>query len=163
MLFRSYWANQGWGVNTLLNLNPLATKMSVFKEQAVVDTLQAQTSEHLILDQNRKEFPIRDLNIVRLDNNFTIQPLNNQSISFIDMRYTSFESMIVLHNASLFGDLIYYPITGARQDRLYFTAATSTEWNGSVDAQGFILNQNNIEEWTGLKTYPKGTIVKYKG
>ena len=33
----------------------------------------------------------------------------------------------------------------------------------SVDAQGFILNQDNIEEWTGLKTYAKGVLVKYKG
>ena len=158
-----YWSNQGWGLNTLINLNPVASKLSVFKEQAVVDTLSAQTSEHVLLDQNRREFPIRDLNIVRLDNTFTIEPLTPLSLSYIEMRYTSFESMVVLNNASLFGDLIYYPITGARQNRLYLTAATSTEWNGSVDAQGFILNQNNIETWTGLKIYPKGTIVKYKG
>jgi len=158
-----YWANQGWGVNTLINLNPGADTLSVIKEQAVVDTLSAQTAEHVLLDQNRRELPIRDLNIVRVDNKLTIQPLTTASLSYADLRYTSFESMIVLDNLSLFGDLIYYPITGARQNRLYLTAATTTEWNGSVDAQGFILNQNNIEEWTGLKTYAKGTIVKYKG
>jgi hypothetical protein len=58
--------------------------------------------------------------------------------------------------------LIYDPITGARQSRLNLVAATSDEWNGSVDAPGFILNQDNIEEWTGLRTYSKGEIVKYK-
>jgi len=158
-----YWSQQGWGNGSLINLNPLAIGLSVFKEQAVVDNITSQTAEHVILDQNRKDFPTRDLNIVRVDNNFTIQPLNNQSLSFIDMRYTSFESMIVLDNASLFGDLIFEPITGARQSRLYIAGTTSTEWNGSVDAQGFILNQNNIPAWTGLKTYAKGEIVTYKG
>ena len=158
-----YWSQQGWGDGSLINLNPLATGLSVFKEQAVVDNITSQTAEHVILDQNRKDFPVRDLNIVRVDNNFTIQPLNNQSLSFIDMRYTSFESMIVLDNASLFGDLIFDPVTGARQSRLYISGTTTTEWNGSVDAQGFILNQNNIPAWTGLKTYTKGEIVTYKG
>ncbi len=157
-----YWSNQGWGVGTLINLNPLAYKLSITKPLAVVDSVSAQTAEHVMLDQNKREFPVRDLNIVRLDNTFTIAPLNNQSLSFVDMRFTSFESMIVLNNTSLFGDLIYEPVTGARQSRLSLVAATTTEWNGSVDAQGFILNQDNIEEWTGLKTYPKGQLVKYK-
>ena len=158
-----YWSQQGWGEGSLINLNPLATGLSVFKEQAVVDTITSQTSEHVILDQNRRDFPVRDLNIVRVDNNFTIQPLNNQSLSFIDMRYTSFESMIVFDNTSLFGDLIFEPITGARQSRLYLSGTTTTEWDGSVNAQGFILNQNNIPAWTGLKTYAKGEIVTHKG
>ena len=158
-----YWAQQGWGNGSLINLNPLATGLSVFKEQAVVDTITSQTAEHLILDQNRRDFPVRDLNIVRINNNFSVQPLNNQSLSFIDMRYTSFESMIVLDNASLFGDLIFEPVTGARQSRLYISGTTTTDWDGSVNAQGFILNQNNIPAWTGLKTYAKGEIVTYKG
>jgi hypothetical protein len=158
-----YWSQQGWSAGSLINLNPLAAGLSVFKAQAVVDTITSQTAEHVILDQNRRDFPVRDLNIVRVDNNFSVQPLNNQSLSFIDMRYTSFESMFVLDNASLFGDLIFEPITGARQSRLYISGTTTTEWDGSVNAQGFILNQNNIPAWTGLKTYAKGEIVTYKG
>ena len=158
-----YWSQQGWGTGSLINLNPLAAGLSVFKEQAVVDTISSQTAENVILDQNRKDFPTRDLNIVRADNTFTVQPLTNQSLSFIDMRYTSFESMIVMNNASLFGDLIFNPITGSRQSRLYINGTTTTEWDGSVNAPGFILNQNNILTWTGLKTYAKGEIVKYKG
>ena len=158
-----YWVNQGWGIGSLINLNPLSDRLSVTKEQAIVDSIQAQTAENIILDQNRREFSTKNLNIVRLDNTFTIESLNDQTISYIDMRYTSYENMIVLNNSSLFGDLIYDPVTGARQYRLKIVAATSTEWNGSVNAPGFVLNQDNIEEWTGLKTYPKGELVKYKG
>jgi hypothetical protein len=158
-----YWSQQGWSEGSLINLNPLAFRLTITKPQAVADSVLAQTAEHVIVDQNRQDLPVRDLNIIRQDNTFSIQPLTGQSLSFIDMRFTSYENMIVLQNKSLFGDLIYEPTTGARQSRLNLVAATSTEWNGSVDAQGFILNQDNVQEWTGLRTYPKGELVKYKG
>jgi len=158
-----YWSQQGWDENSLINLNPLAFKLSVTKPQAVIDSIVAQTSENILLDQNNRELPTRNLIITRLDNTFTVEPATDQTLSNIDLKYTSYEHMIVLNNTSAFGDLIYQPITGARQSRLNLIAYTSTEWNGSVDAQGFILNQNNIKEWDPYTTYAKGEIVLYKG
>ena len=158
-----YWSQQGWDENALINLNPLAFKLSVTKDRAVVDSIVAQTNENILLDQNNRELPTRNLIITRLDNNFTVEPATDQTLSSIDLKYTSYEHMIVLNNTSSFGDLIYQPITGARQSRLNLIAATSTEWNGSVDAQGFILNQNNIKDWDPYVTYAKGEIVIYKG
>jgi hypothetical protein len=157
-----YWSQQGWDTDALINLNPLATKLSVTREQAVVDSIKTQTSQNVLLDQNRQELPTKNVNIVRVDNTFSVQPLVDQTLSFVELNYTSYEHMIVLDNVSVFGDLIYQPITGARQSRLNLVMTNSTDWNGSVDAQGFILNQNNVEEWTGLRTYSKGEIVKYK-
>jgi len=157
-----YWSQQGWENNCLINLNPLASALTITKPGAVVDSIVTQTSENVILDQNKRELPARNINIVRLDNTLTLQPLTDQSLSFADLRFTNFEHMIVLNNQSVFGDLIYQPITGARQSRLNFVGVTTTEWNGTVDAQGFILNQDNVEEWSGLKKYSKGQIVKYK-
>jgi hypothetical protein len=158
-----YWSQQGWDEQALINLNPLAFKLSISRPQAVVDSVQAQTAENILLDQNKKELQTRNLIITRIDNTFTAEPATDQTLSYIDLKYTAYEHMIVLDNASVFGDLIYEPTTGARQSRLNLIAVTSTEWNGSVDAQGFILNQNNIEEWNSDVTYTKGQIVKYKG
>jgi hypothetical protein len=39
-----YWSQQGWGNGSLINLNPLAIGLSVFKEQAVVDNITSQTA-----------------------------------------------------------------------------------------------------------------------
>jgi hypothetical protein len=157
-----YWSQQGWEVNSLINLNPLAGGLTISKPQSVVDSVVTQTSENVLLNQNKRELPTKNLNIVRLDNSLTLQPLTSEALSFADIRFTNFEHMIVLNNRSVFGDLIYEPVTGARQSRLDLVAVTSTEWNGTVDAQGFILNQDNVQEWTGLKKYSKGEIVKYK-
>jgi hypothetical protein len=157
-----YWSQQGWSDDAIINLNPLATKLSVSRDQAVVDSIQAQTSENVLLDQNRQELPTRNVNVVRIDNTFSVQPLVDQTLSFVELKYTSYEHMIVLDNVRVFGDLIYDPTTGARQSRLNLAMTNSSDWNGSVDAQGFILNQDNVEEWTGIRTYSKGEIVRYK-
>jgi len=157
-----YWSQQGWDTDAIINVNPLASSLTVTKPQAVVSSVQTQTAENSILTQNSQEFPVRNLNIVRLGNTFTMQSLDTNAISYADLSYTNYEHMIVLSNQSVFGDLIYDPTTGARQSRLNLIALTSIDWNGSVDAPGFILNQDNVEEWTGLRTYSKGEIVKYK-
>jgi hypothetical protein len=158
-----YWSQQGWDDNALINLNPLAFRLQISRPQAVVDSIVSQTNENILLDQNRTELPTRNLVITRLDNTFTVEPAADQTLSYIDLKYTSYEHMIVLNNASVFGDLIYQPITGARQSRLTLIAANTTEWNGTVDTQGFILNQDNIQEWNSYSTYTKGQIVRYKG
>jgi hypothetical protein len=157
-----YWAQQGWSTDAIINLNPLAAGLRVYREQSVVDTIRSQTLNNGVLDQNSNEFPTRNLNIVRLGNEFRIQPLNDQAISYTDLSFTAYEHIIVMDNQSVFGDLIYDPTTGARQSRLNIVAVTTTDWNGSVNAPGFILNQDNVEEWTGTRTYSKGEIVKYK-
>jgi len=157
-----YWSQQGWDTDAIINLNPLASKLTITREQAIVDSLKVETIENLLLDQNSRELPTRTLNVVRLGNTFTIEPLNTQNISFINLRFTNYEHMIVLSNQSVFGDLVYNPTTGARQNRLNFIAVVSADWDGSVNAPGFLLNQDNVEEWDGIKTYTKGQIVKYK-
>lgn len=157
-----YWAGQGWSNDAIINLNPLAAGLTITRLQSVVDSIKAETTENLLLDQNSNEISSRNLNVVRMGNTFSVQPLNNQAISFIDLRFTSYEHVVVINNQSVFGDLIYDPVTGARQSRLQLAAVTSDGWNGSVNAPGFILNQDNIEEWTGLRTYAKGEIVEYK-
>ena len=69
---------------------------------------------------------------------------------------------VCFDNLSIFNDLIYNPATGARQNRINVVAYTSTEWNGTLNAQGFILNQDNVAEWSPNRKYTKGEIVSYK-
>lgn len=157
-----YWSQQGWNDNAILVVNPLATRFSVTREQAVVDNLAVTTATDNLLDQNRRALAIRDLNILRDRNTLTITPAGQQIMNFIDLSYVSYEHVLVFDNVSEFGDLIYDPVTGARQGRLRISAAETDEWNGSVDAQGFILNQNNVKEWESTRRYSKGEIVLYK-
>ena len=159
-----YFANQGWATGTIINLNPSATQVISFKAGAVVDSIVTYTPENLLLDQNRQAFNARNLIIQREGNTFTLnpEPGGNQTISYLQLKFTDYEDIIVLDNRTIFNDLIYNTVTGERQSRLRLNAATSTQWNGTLNAQGFILNQNNVVEWKANTKYTKGNIVIYK-
>jgi len=159
-----YWANQGWSEGSVINLNPAAFSITAVKNQAVVESIVAQTPENGLLDQNRVSLPLNDIVIDRQENVFTVSSLTQQSIAYLDLKFTNYETMIVLDNVSIFSDLIYEPVTGARQSRMNITATVSADWNGTLDAQGFVLNDaNTIKEWRSNQKYAKGEIVTYKG
>jgi len=157
-----YWVGQGWAPGSVINLNPNATKLVVSQPQAVVDNVVVQTPTKQILDQNKNKFPARDAVIDRNGNLFTISSPTQQTISFVDLQFTSYENLLVLNNVSTFNDLIYDPITGSRQSRINMVGWTTTDWNGTVDAPGFIFNEETVLEWQPNKKYTKGQIVIYK-
>jgi hypothetical protein len=159
-----YFANQGWAQGTIINLNPSATQVISFKAGAVVDSIVTYTPENLLLDQNSRAFNARNLIVYREGNTFRLnpEPGGNQTISYLQLKFTDYEDMMVLDNKTIFNDLIYNNVTAERQNRLKLIAATSTDWNGTLNAQGFILNQNNVVAWKSNTKYTKGDIVIYK-
>ena len=157
-----YWSQQGWAVGSIINLNPVASVFRVTKPLAVADAIVELTPETIIQDQNRLRLPVRDLIIERIENTITITSPTQRTISYLSLNFVNYEHMIVLDNISTFADLIYQPITNARQNRLNVVGYTTTEWNGTVDPQGFVLNEDNIKEWQANVRYTKGQIVSYK-
>ena len=157
-----YFSTQGWTVDTLINLNPCATTITASQPISIVDTIASVTPENMLLDQNRRVIDVRNMIVQRNGNFFSVTTTDNQTINFLTLRFTNYEDMLVLNNSSQFNDLIYDPTTGARQARLNFIASTTTEWDGQLNAQGFILNLNNVKEWQAYNKYTKGDIVLYK-
>ena len=158
-----YWANQGWMTGSVISLNPTAQQLTVITPEAIVDSIVTQTPENLVLDQNRTTIPAAQLVIDRYENTFRVNSLNEQTISYIALRQTSYESMVILDNVSVFGDLLYDPATGARQNRVTVMATVTADWNGQLDAQGFINNDTQtVKQWQPLQKYTKGEIVIYK-
>ncbi len=93
-----------------------------------------QTAENMILNADRKPFNARDLVIERSDNRFAVRSVTNETINFLNIKFTSYENMVVLDNVSIFADLLYQPITGARQSRVKLIGTTTTEWTGQLNA-----------------------------
>ena len=159
-----YFANQGWASGTIINLNPAATQLSAFRPGSIVDSIVNYTPENMLLDQNRQKFDPQNLVIQRDGDSFTVSPApgGSQTISFLQLKFTDYEDMVVFDNTTIFNDLVYDPITAERQSRMMMKAATSTQWDGTLNAQGFILNQNNVIAWSPNTKYTKGNIVTYK-
>jgi hypothetical protein len=72
------------------------------------------------------------------------------------------EHVIIFDNTTVFNDVLYNLTTGLRQQRILVKGKKTAQWNGQVNAAGFILNQDNIQNWQENVKYTKGTIVKYK-
>ena len=159
-----YFANQGWAPGTIISLNPTANEVQAYRPGAVIDSIVTYTPENLLLDQNRKAFDARNLIVYRSGDTFQLnpEPGGTQTISYLQLQFTDYEDMVVLDNTTIFNDLIYDPTTAERQNRLKMIAATSTQWDGTLNAQGFILNQNNVVAWKSNTKYTKGDIVIYK-
>lgn len=157
-----YWTKQGWAPGTIINLNPAATSISVDQPLSVVDNLNVYSPENIILNQNRQPLLTGDLVIDRINNLFKVSSLTSDTINFLNLRFTAYEHLMVLDNRSIFADLIYQPVTGARQSRVLVSGSLSGAWNGTVNAPGFVLNQDNIVDWSPTQKYAKGEIVLFK-
>jgi hypothetical protein len=153
---------QGWQPNTMINLNPSATTITASRPISIVDTIASITPENMLLDQNRFALDVSNMVVNRINNLFSVTTTTGQTINYLTLKFTNYEDMIVLNNSTQFNDLIYDPITAARQVRLSLIASTSTEWDGQLNAQGFILNLNNVKQWEPYVKYTKGEMVLYK-
>ena len=157
-----YFGAQGWQPNTMINLNPSATTITSGRPISIVDTIASTTPENMLLDQNRIALDVSKMIVNRIGNLFSVTTTNSQTINYLTLKFTNYEDMIVLNNTTQFNDLIYDPVTAARQIRLSLIASTSVDWDGQLNAQGFILNLNNVKEWQPYTKYTKGEIVLYK-
>ena len=157
-----YWSQMGWELGSITTINPAATKLSINRDSYIVQPLTLR-QQNFVLNQNLYPIQSNDLSIVREGTAFTAQPLNQgDAISYGQFNISNFEHGIVFNNVTLFDDVIYNLITGLRQNRIFVRGAKTAEWNGTVDAYGFILNQDNIQQWSSEYKYTKGAIVLYK-
>lgn len=157
-----YWTQSGWGQGSLINLNPAANLITINKDSCVVQPLTLQR-QNFILNQNLYPIQAVDLAVVRDDTMFSATPLNQgDTVAYGQFNVSNFEHGVVFNNVTLFNDIIYNLVTGLRQNRITVRGTKTADWNGTIDAQGFILNQDNIQEWNNVTKYTKGAIVKYK-
>lgn len=157
-----YWSQTGWDIGSIVTLNPAATDLNINRDGYIVQPLTLQ-QQNFILNQDLYPIQINNLCVNRNGTAFNVHTLNEgDSMSYAQFNISNFEHGIVFDNTTLFNDVIYNLVTGLRQNRITLRGTKTAEWNGTVDTWGFILNQDNVQEWARDIKYPKGIIVKYK-
>ena len=156
------WGQQQWEVGSIINLNPAAKLAVVNREGLIVQPLTIQ-QQNFILNQNLVPIQSQNATIIREQESFTVKVLNTgDTVSFTNLNLSSMEHAVVFDNYTIFNDTIYNLVTGLRQNRLLLQGWKTGEWRGYVDTQGFILNEDNVQEWEPNVKYAKGKIVTYK-
>jgi hypothetical protein len=151
----AYWHQTGWESGSTISINPAANILSVYKENLIVQPLTLH-QQNFVLNQNLVPVLLKDLAVERNGLEFKVRALNpRDTIAFFTANLSNMEHTIVFDNYTLFNDTIYNPITGLRQFRLLMKGVKTDEWNGTVDTKGFILNQDNVAEWSPNTKYSK--------
>lgn len=157
-----YWVQSGWEVGSTINVNPNATTLKINKDSYVVQPLTLH-NQNFVLNQNLMPIQTKDMLIERDGTAFSISTkVNTDTFSYFTGNISNLEHVVVFDNRTVFNDMIYNLITGLRQQRILVKGTKTADWNGFLDAQGFILNQDNVTEWEPNVKYTKGVIVKYK-
>jgi hypothetical protein len=156
------WSQQEWDYGSTISINPNARKFSVEKSGLIVQPLGIQDKNY-ILNQNLLPVQTQNSVVYRDNQSFSVEILNEgDTVAHTNLNMNSIEHAVIFDNNTVFNDLIYSLPTGLRQQRLILKGYKTANWSGYVDAAGFILNEDNIKEWTPNTKYSKGIIVLNK-
>ena len=157
-----WWIQQDWAVGSTISLNPAARVVDINRPGLVVQPLTLQ-QQNFVLNQNLIPLQNQNIAVIRDNTAFTTRVLSDaDSVAYGNFNLASIEHAVIFDNYTVFNDTIYDLITGLRQERLLLRGYKSGAWNGCMNASGFLLNEDNIQEWSPNRKYPVGSIVTYK-
>lgn len=156
------WVQQGWRTGSVLILSPIGSKITVVSESGVVDHISNKSDGNRLLDQNFSLIRHGDYSVTRDNGVFTATALYNKMIALADLTLVSYEHVLIFDNTTVFNDVIYQPELGNRQYRLRLIGYKSGDWNGQLNAPGFVYNDETVDEWVQNASYNLGSLVSYK-
>lgn len=156
------WAQQSWEVGSTISLNPSANVFKVNKSGLVVQPMTLG-HENYVLNQNLLPINRADYIIYRNNEEFKMTVTGNaDAVAYTNLYLNSIEHAVVFNNSTQFNDTIYNLAAGQRQNRIVLAGRKTAGWSGYVKTNGFILNENDVEDWSKYKKYSRGYIVTFK-
>ena len=158
-----FWSLQNWESGALISLSPGASYLKISTEYSTLDDIFDNFYDYSILKADGRKLDKEDVSINRLDkSSIVITTKNNVGIYAIKLPLIQKEHVVLIDNQSVFGDVIYEPATGYRQDRIKVFGYRSTDWDGGFNIPGFFYSQANVTEWNQWQDYFLGDVVKFK-
>jgi len=158
-----FWTTQNWAAGTAISLSPAANVLQFKKDYAVIDNIFDNFYPYSILDADARQIKKEFDHTIRQQNSFGMILKNtDQGIYQAQLPLVQKEHVCLLDNTTQFGDTIFHPATGYRQERIKVIGYRSDEWTGGMDVPGFIYDDTNITVWDSYKDYIIGDVVKYK-
>jgi hypothetical protein len=157
-----FWAQQGWTAGSILVLSPVANIINVVTVGTITDAITDSQYGSKVLDQNFALVKTTNYNVLRSPTAFKLTLTNGAVIGYIELNLVQYEHVLVFDNTTVFNDIIYKPELGNRQYRLKLVGQKTADWDGSLNAPGFIYNSGKVADWSNNKDYLKGDLVQYK-
>jgi len=159
-----FWTTQNWSAGALIAMSPVADEINFETEYAVVDNILDNFYGYSLLKSDGTKLTDEFTRINRSNpNKLQVQPKNTQDgVYAVKLPVVQKEHIVLIDNFSVFGDVIYQPSTGYRQERIKVLGYRTDNWDGSLNIPGFIYNEAKITEWQQWTDYDTGALVKNK-
>ena len=156
----AFWTEQKWQEGSVIVLSPYYNTLVVNRAFATVDDL---TANGALKDENNAIINPKYYDVSRTDNAVEIRiDTDNTNLYAAQLDPVQYEHVLVFNNTTIFNDIIYQPELGNRHSRLKIVGAKSGDWNGTLHAPGFFINEDKIDIWQTYQDYKKGDIVSYQ-
>ena len=159
-----FWTTQNWAEGTAITLSPSAEFIKYKTEYATVDNLFNPFYDYgLVLNADGRQIAVEFNHVEREDNEFGFRLTGTEEGMYhISLPIVQKEHVVLLDNKTSFNDILYQPSTGYKQDRIKVVGYRTDEWDGTLNAPGFVYDDAKVVAWESWKDYTIGSIVKYK-
>jgi hypothetical protein len=148
----------------LISLSPGANQLKFRTTYSVVDNIFDGFFGYTLLKVDGQKLTTDFVQVDRQNpNEFILRPKNSaDGIFSIKLPCVQKEHVVLLDNKTVFNDTIYDPEPGYRQERIKVLGYRTTNWDGSLNIEGFVYDQATVTNWEANKDYFIGDIVKHK-
>ena len=158
-----FWTTQNWAAGSVITLSPGAEQIKINTSYSMVDNIFDGFYGYGLFKADGQKLVEDFANLGRSPNEFIIGPKNTaDGIYFISLPLVQKEHVVIIDNATVFGDVIFDQQPGYRQERIKILGYRTTDWDGSLNIPGFIFDEPNIVEWEQWQDYNIGAVVKNK-
>lgn len=155
-----FWTQQKWAPGSVIVLSPVHKDLKINRAFSTVDDLVNKGS---LRDMNNAIINPKYYDVARTDNLIEISiDDENTNLYSAKLDPVQHEHVLVFNNTTIFNDIIYQPELGNRHSRLKLIGTKSGDWNGTLHAPGFFINEDKINIWQQYQDYKKGDVVSFQ-
>lgn len=136
-----FWSQDDLEPGSFITLSPFAEKAKFTQVNGLINNIEEFIQgTYSILDRAGQAINPRDLTTIRGEDTLEVFPTNEQGLYAVRLSVSEYEHIAILRNITRFNDTIYLPLFNLRQSRLKAFGFLTDDWNGRIDAPGFILD-----------------------
>ena len=136
-----FWSLGNWPAESIISLSPAADKIKFKPLTGIVASVEDIIGgSYSILDKNGKPIDPAQTTIIRDGSQIQITVDSQRPIYFVNLYAREIEHVTVFDNTTTFKDIIYDPALAVRQPRLKQTLLRTNDWNGKLEANGYLID-----------------------
>lgn len=137
-----FWSQGPWAAGNYIALSPLALKTKFATGFGTIQNIGGIVNgAYTILDRGGRPIQVQNIDFLRIDNQVSVRPLNDQGIFGLRLYTTGLEHALLFQNKTIFGDTVYDPLFDVRQSRFKIQTYKSMDWAGRLEAPGYLVTQ----------------------